>query len=195
MANKSDKRIAAENAAILRLLKAGTVGIHVLQWIVFVLFKSQRTNGHLLGYALTSVPSVTMFVVLLGMGQSTTSANGTLEKAGDDLSQPGLTQYMLDIVYLTWAAQLTALIWSRAWWIYALIPGYAVYKIWGIAKPLLAARAQQAQAAVHSARGSQQQGRTGTVNQEGLSRRQQKMQARYEKGDRRYQMMEKPAQR
>lgn len=29
MANKSDKRIAAENAAILRLLKAGTVGIHV----------------------------------------------------------------------------------------------------------------------------------------------------------------------
>lgn len=154
-----------------------------------------------------------MFVVLLGMGQSTTSANGTLEKAGDDLSQPGLTQYMLDIVYLTWAAQLTALIWSRAWWIYALvsprwssaydkltarhyqIPGYAVYKIWGIAKPLLAARAQQAQAAVHSARGSQQQGRTGTVNQEGLSRRQQKMQARYEKGDRRYQMMEKPAQR
>lgn len=153
MANKSDKRIAAENAATLRLLKYGTaitqvcrvvflcaqVASHVirilkkpiqitsqgLQLLLFFFFQSQRTRSHITLYALTSLPSLFLTFQLVSMGSPRLSPTGALLSAGDDLSQAGLTQYMMDIVFVTWAAQILACAWSRAWWIYASVRVHA----------------------------------------------------------------------
>lgn len=55
------------------------------------------------------------------MGSPKTTANGTLLSAGDDLSQAGLTQYMMDVVFVTWASQIFACVWGKAWWLYASV--------------------------------------------------------------------------
>jgi hypothetical protein len=142
MANKSDKRIAAENASTLAMLKYGFLATHVhddtaassrswpafpasktdwvacsqlLQLVCFLLFSSRRTRSHILLYLLTSVPSLALYAQLVSMGSP------RAKSAGDDLGQAGLTQYMLDVVFVTWAAQTGALVTSKAWWLYALV--------------------------------------------------------------------------
>lgn len=92
-----------------------------LQLFLFFFFKSQRTQGHITLYLLTTVPSAFLTFQLYSMAASRYSATGALISAGDDLSQPGLTQYMMDIVFVTWAAQVLACVWTRAWWIYASV--------------------------------------------------------------------------
>ncbi|KAK9895778.1 DUF788-domain-containing protein [Cystobasidium minutum MCA 4210] len=186
MANKSDKRIAAENATTLRLLKYGTAITQGLQLILFFFFQSQRTRGHLSLYAITSVVSLFLTFQLVSMGSPRLSPTGTLLSAGEDLSQAGLTQYMMDVVFVIWTAQVSACAWSRAWWLLASIPAYAGYKLFNIASPYIFNRIGSAKAAVQN--GASNGKASSSANTEGLSRRQQKMQARYEKGDKRVQM-------
>lgn len=129
------------------------------------------------------------------------SPTGALTSAGDDLSQPGLTQYMQDLVYVTWAAQLFGLIWSKGWWLYAMvsqaaaygqfktsspilkIPAYAGYRLFKIASPYIFGNKQGTATANPKS--------ASAAMKEGMSKRQQKMQARYEKGDKRYQMQQR----
>lgn len=92
-----------------------------LQLLLFFFFQSQRTRGHITLYALTSLPSLFFTFQLVSMGSPRLSPNGTLLSAGDDLSQAGLTQYMMDVVFVTWAAQILACAWTKAWWLYASV--------------------------------------------------------------------------
>lgn len=55
------------------------------------------------------------------MGSPRLSPTGTLLSAGEDLSQAGLTQYMMDVVFVIWTAQVSACAWSRAWWLLASV--------------------------------------------------------------------------
>ena len=137
------------------------------------------------------------------MGAPRYSPSGALTSAGDDLSQAGLTQYMQDVVYVTWAAQLFGLIWSKGWWLYAIvcgsrdssrvatdshstqIPAYAGYRLFGVASPYIFGNKKGSPAG--DARAQAQ----AAASKDGLSKRQQKMQARYEKGDKRYQMQQR----
>ena len=46
-----------------------------------------------------------------------------------DLRDLGLTEYMFDVVYVTWITHV--LVWwvsSWFWWVYAVIPSYALFK-------------------------------------------------------------------
>lgn len=47
---------------------------------------------------------------------------GAVLKSGDDLGQSGLTEYMFDVIYLTWGIQLlVAFTTTYAWWLYLLV--------------------------------------------------------------------------
>ena len=162
MANKSDKRIAAENASTRTLLLAGTALTQVgamglsaekpcpgsrklqsdvgasprtqlLQLLLFAISSRQRTRAHLLLYLFTSLPSLFFTQQLYSMASPKYSSSGALVSAGADLTQPGLTQYMQDVIYVTWAAQLFGLIWSKGWWLYALVSGRlrTMLQAWG----------------------------------------------------------------
>ncbi|KAJ1675827.1 hypothetical protein EV182_000482 [Spiromyces aspiralis] len=63
--------------------------------------------------------------------------SGQLIDSGQDLSSPGLTSNLFDIVYVTWIVHLFSLATDYAWLLYLTIPGYAGYKLWGLAKPFL----------------------------------------------------------
>ena len=56
-------------------------------------------------------------------GRPTFDSKGVVIKTGSDLGQSGLTEYMFDIVYLTWGIQLfVAFTTTYAWWLYLLVP-------------------------------------------------------------------------
>ncbi|CAG8508734.1 12312_t:CDS:2 [Ambispora gerdemannii] len=56
--------------------------------------------------------------------------DGSVEWSGEDLNSEGLTAYMFDIIYITWFVHFVSMFWEAAWWIYLVIPAYALYKIW-----------------------------------------------------------------
>jgi SRP-independent targeting protein 2/TMEM208 len=56
------------------------------------------------------------------MGKPTFDDRGGVVKTGNDLGQSGLTEYMFDILYLTWGIQLlVAFTTAYAWWLYLLV--------------------------------------------------------------------------
>lgn len=49
-------------------------------------------------------------------------AKGGLVSSGSDLGQAGLTEYMFDVLYLTWGIQLlVACTTTYAWWLYLIV--------------------------------------------------------------------------
>ena len=45
-----------------------------------------------------------------------------------DLDAKGLTEFMWDILYWTWINLiLVGILGNRGWWLYLVVPGYAVY--------------------------------------------------------------------
>ncbi|KAJ4304035.1 hypothetical protein N0V88_001640 [Collariella sp. IMI 366227] len=61
------------------------------------------------------------------------AATQTLKSAGEDLAAPGLTEYMWDVVWVTWAASiLVALLGNWAWFLWAVVPAYGAFKAYGM---------------------------------------------------------------
>jgi len=49
---------------------------------------------------------------------------------GAAITQPGLYEYVFDVIYLTWILQVLSVISSYVWLGYLIIPIYALYKLW-----------------------------------------------------------------
>jgi hypothetical protein len=49
---------------------------------------------------------------------------------GAAITQPGLYEYVFDIIYLTWILQVASVLSFYVWLAYLLIPIYTVYKLW-----------------------------------------------------------------
>jgi len=59
---------------------------------------------------------------LESVGRPKYDGRGALISAGSDLGQAGLTEYMFDVVYLTWGIQLlVAFTTTHAWWLYLIV--------------------------------------------------------------------------
>lgn len=179
MAKGAQKRIASGNASAVNTLAYGFVisnTVHLL--FNFWLWRSPATM-HWRPIALYVVTEV----IAAALGLQLTS----MARAGDDLSQSGLTAYMFDIVYITWFVHVTTALFSRYfWWTYAVvrealtqIPAYATYLLYthvlvpyvlGGQSPLRRARTPSAAPAQEEAP---------------VSKRQAKQQARASRGTRR----------
>jgi len=53
---------------------------------------------------------------------------GQLLRAGADLNQAGVTEYMFDIIYISWFVLVLSVVTNLAWFLYLSVPAYAVYK-------------------------------------------------------------------
>lgn len=91
---------------------------------------------------------------------------------------------------MTWICTLgSALLGNWVWWLYLAIPGFGAYKVFGIAQPFLAMfmpgifgpKAPKGAAADTPAAGA------AAAGEPGESKRQAKLRARMEKGDKRVQ--------
>ena len=62
------------------------------------------------------------------IGRPQYAENGELRKSGEDLDAKGLTEFMWDVLYWTWACiAAAALVGNRAWWMYAVVPVYSTW--------------------------------------------------------------------
>lgn len=132
MAGKARKDLAKSNAAALQNLHLASLALN----LAFILFSLLFRSRSLVTYGVLSIPAFAAQYVLESSGRPKyTTLNGktSLRTAGEDLGAPGLTEYMFDIIWVTWACLISALlVGNKGWWLYAVVPVFAVWKGWGL---------------------------------------------------------------
>ncbi|ROW12132.1 hypothetical protein VMCG_00183 [Cytospora schulzeri] len=130
MAQKAKKDRAKSNTEALKNLHLGAAVVNVLFLLWHFLFKSRS----LWAYALLSAPSFICQFALEKAGRpSYEPSTGALRNSGEDMSAPGLTEYMWDVIWVTWACQILVMLFGNWFWlIWAVVPAYGAYKGYGL---------------------------------------------------------------
>lgn len=132
MAGKARKDLAKSNAAALQNLHFASLALNGAFIAFSLLFRSRS----LLTYGILSLPAFGAQYVLETSGRpkyTTLNGKSSLRTAGEDLAAPGLTEYMFDIIWVTWACLISVIIFgNKGWWLYAVVPVFAVWKGWGL---------------------------------------------------------------
>ncbi|KAM6495576.1 Protein of unknown function (DUF788) domain containing protein [Amanita muscaria] len=174
MANAAAKRIANQNESTVKVLKLGMFIPTLLSFILRLLFRRSWSKGSLAIYIVTFFPAFFLSNYLTKIGTTRRDPiTGTLISYGEDLGQPGVTEWCFDIVYITWACQIgSAIFGDWFWWLYMVIPIYAVFKLWSsVVSPFILGRKT---APTDS---------DSPTTEEATSKRQQKLKKRSERGD------------
>ena len=125
MAQKAKKDRAKSNTAALNNLHIGTASVHALFLAFHFLFRSRS----LLAYGLFSVPSLICEYVLETTGRPKYDPDTkALRSSGEDMAAPGLTEYMFDVIWVTWASVVSVIIFGNwGWLLWAVVPAYGLY--------------------------------------------------------------------
>jgi hypothetical protein len=126
MAQKAKKDRAKSNTTALNNLHIGSAIANSLFLLFHYLFKTRS----LILYATLSIPAVVCEIVLEKSGRpSYDPITKTLKAAGEDMAASGLTEYMFDIVWVTWAS-LAAVIFlgNWGWLLWLAVPAYGAWK-------------------------------------------------------------------
>ncbi|KAL4075763.1 hypothetical protein J3A83DRAFT_4089107, partial [Scleroderma citrinum] len=167
---------AGQNDRTIKNLRLGMVVPTILTLLLRLLFRRNSlppSKGSLLIYVLTYLPALFLSRYLEKIGTARRDPiTGALISSGEDLSQPGVTEWCFDILYVTWACQIgSGLFGEWFWYLYLVIPLYAVFKIWSsFVGPMLG-------------RPSASPSKEDEKGPETLSKRQEKLRKRGERGD------------
>ncbi|KAF4457639.1 hypothetical protein F53441_457 [Fusarium austroafricanum] len=125
MAQKAKKDRAKSNAAALNNLHIGSLIVNALFLLSHFLFRSRS----LWLYALLSAPALICEYILEASGRPKYDpSTRALRTAGEDLSSPGLTEYMFDVIWITWTAVILVILFgNKAWFLWLVLPAYGVY--------------------------------------------------------------------
>ncbi|OAA53425.1 hypothetical protein ISF_08778 [Cordyceps fumosorosea ARSEF 2679] len=163
MAQKAKKDRAKANAAALKNLHTGSAIVNLLVLASHFLWRPRS----LLLHGVLSAPAFACEYVLERSGRPRHDpATGALRSAGEDLAAAGLTEYMFDVVWVTWAAAvLAALFGPWGWALWAVVPAYGLYMAsgllgWGRSQlAQMQGQGQQPEAAAAGAQGNRRQRR------------------------------------
>ncbi|KIW14882.1 hypothetical protein PV08_07667 [Exophiala spinifera] len=124
MANKHAKNLTVRNANRLKQTHLITAAINA----VFLLLRfTLRRSLSLKRYILLSLPGLMIEFYLDRSAKPTYRQDGTM-RGGEDLGAKGLTEFMWDVLYWTWINVILVIIFgNRAWWLYLIVPAYAIY--------------------------------------------------------------------
>lgn len=130
MAQKAKKDRAKSNIVALNNLHIGTLTVNVL----FLLFHFLIRSRSLFLYGILSLPAIVSEYMLETTGRPKFDPQTkALKSSGEDLSAPGLTEYMFDIVWVTWFSLVVVMIFGNwGWLVWATIPIYGAYKGYGL---------------------------------------------------------------
>ena len=126
---KAAKQLAARNTAKLNQAHLISIGNNVFFLLMRLLvFRSTYTRRALILWVLLSFPAWIVELWLEKIGRPTYAENGELKRSGEDLEAKGLTDFMWDLTYWTWACiAAAAMVGNKAWWMYAVVPVYSVW--------------------------------------------------------------------
>ncbi|KAL2156526.1 hypothetical protein VTH82DRAFT_1271 [Thermothelomyces myriococcoides] len=130
MAQKARKDRAKSNSAALNNLHLGSLIVNGLFLLLHFIFRRRS----LLLWFILSLPSFICQFILEKTGRpSYDRETKALISSGQDLAAPGLTEYMFDVIWVTWAAAvLAALFGNWAWFLWAVVPAFGAYKAFGM---------------------------------------------------------------
>ncbi|KAG5654485.1 hypothetical protein H0H81_001984 [Sphagnurus paluster] len=194
MANASAKRIANQNESAVKTLKFGMLIPTVLSLLLRVLFRRDSlppSKGSIAIYIVTFCPAFFLSNYLVKIGTTRRDpTTGTLISYGEDLNQPGVTEWCFDILYVTWACQIGSGAFGEwFWWLYMVIPIYAVFKLWvSVISPMVLGRSS-ASAPASEEKSDKDKEAAGT------SKRQEKLRKRSERGDPRVRAQPQPGKK
>lgn len=136
MAQKARKDRAKSNISALNNLHIGTITLNILFLLSTFLWR-QRS---LLLYVLLSVPSLVCEFILERTGRPS-YVNGSLKSAGEDLAGEGLTEYMFDVIWVTWGCLVAVIVFGNwGWLLWAVVPAYGAvkgYSLLGLARGMV----------------------------------------------------------
>ncbi|KAI9574481.1 hypothetical protein HD554DRAFT_2201489 [Boletus coccyginus] len=176
MAQGAAKRIAGQNEQAIRNLRLGMFLPTVLSILLRLLFRRGSlppSMGSLAIYVMTYLPALFLSRYLESIGTSRRDpTTGAVISSGEDLNQPGTTEWCFDVLYVTWVCQIGSGAFGEWFWcLYLLIPLYAAFKIWSnFISPMIG-------------RSSDNSTNASTTEKSTLSKRQEKLRKRSEKGD------------
>ena len=130
MAQKAKKDRAKANITALNNLHIGTLTVNVL-YLLFNLLIKRRSY---IAYILFSIPCLVAEYILETTGRPKFDANTkALKSSGEDLAAPGLTEYMFDVIWVTWASLVVVILFGNWGWIlWSVVPVYGAYKGYGL---------------------------------------------------------------
>lgn len=125
MAQKAKKDRAKSNTAALNNLHVVSFTINV----IFLVWHFVISSRSLWLYGLLSVPALICEYILEVSGRPKYDpATKALKSSGEDLAAQGLTEYMFDVIWVTWAsAVLVILLGNWGWLLWAVVPAYGAY--------------------------------------------------------------------
>ncbi|CAM1502917.1 Fc.00g076930.m01.CDS01 [Cosmosporella sp. VM-42] len=125
MAQKAKKDRAKSNAATLTNLHLGSLIVNAL----FLLSHFLLSSRSLWLFGLLSAPSLICEYILEISGRPKYDpATKALRSSGEDLSAQGLTEYMFDVIWVTWASTIfVILLGNKAWFLWLVVPAYGFY--------------------------------------------------------------------
>lgn len=120
MARQAEKQLAKNNVAKIALLRNLAIGVNAIFVLVRLVWCFRSTTKKTwFFYIITNIIACMIHTQLSTMGSPKYAADGSLKSSGEDLAQSGLTEYLTDIVYVTWIIYvLVALITDYAWLLY-----------------------------------------------------------------------------
>jgi len=134
MANASAKKTASQNDSTIKFLQLGLLLVTLLSLLLRLVLRIHSLSPTKLSFwlhLLSHIPSVVLSRYLIQIGTPKRDAAGSLISSGEDLSRTGVIEWCFDIVYITWASQIgSAAFGEWAWWLFAIIPLYAGWKLW-----------------------------------------------------------------
>ncbi|KZT12927.1 DUF788-domain-containing protein [Laetiporus sulphureus 93-53] len=181
MANASAKRTAQQNAETIKNMERGMLAAGVFSVLLRLLFRKGALSPSGISLwllVLSNIPSIFLSRYLKRIGSPRRDpTTGTLISSGEDLGHPGIIEWAFDVIYITWACQIGSGAFGEwFWWLYLVIPLYAVYKLWtAVVSPLLLGRSAPTAA-------------DDNAPKEPSSKRQEKFRKRAERGDPRVRM-------
>jgi hypothetical protein len=130
MARQAEKQLAKDNTAKIALLRRGAISVNLIFVLVrFIYCRASTTKKTYFLYLLTNAIACTIQLQLEKLGSPTFNSDGSLRSAGGDLGQAGVTEYLTDIVYMTWIVYLlVALITDYAWLLYLAVCTISINK-------------------------------------------------------------------
>ncbi|KAK4179042.1 hypothetical protein QBC36DRAFT_88848 [Triangularia setosa] len=130
MAQKARKDRAKSNVATLNNLHLGSLIVNGLFLLLSFIFRSRS----LLTWFILSLPSFVCQFILEKSGRPKYDpSTNALKSSGEDLAAPGLTEYLFDVVWVTWAAAILVVLFGNwAWFLWAVVPAYGLYKGYGM---------------------------------------------------------------
>ncbi|KAK0622882.1 hypothetical protein B0T14DRAFT_535894 [Immersiella caudata] len=131
MAQKARKDRAKSNSTALNNLHIGSLIVNLLFFTLHFVFRSRS----LFWWFLISIPSFVCQGFMEWSGRpSYDPQTNALKKSGEDLGAQGLTEYMFDVIWVTWGVTvLVALFGNWAWYLWAIVPVFGIYKVFGMA--------------------------------------------------------------